>query len=592
MGAKNAVGRDDPITMSDPTDAYFRGTTIRAGGVLPMDALGLTLVVSVLLRLVGVGLSIVLLYHVRDRRFAFLTLLLSLMAVRQLFTLTGSPSGLAEIPGLLVSVLVLVVIYYLHGYVREEQATKAELTETNRTLRASRSRLAATVSASPEDVVVFDDEGRCVEVISGNDEDVTPDLVGRSVTDLFPSEPAERMLKAIETTRRTGSVERLEYTTDRDGTQRWYDVRTARVDDPDSSAAAEGRVLASRREITERKERERDRRRFRRAVDAAGAAVYITDRDATITYVNPAFEEITGYTAEETIGRTPRLLSSGAHDDEYYERLWETIESGRTWREEITNERKSGERYHASQTIAPVFDEDGEILEYVAIQVEVTDRKLRERQLAVLDRMLRHNLRNDLSLVLGHAETLEDATEGDLRESARLIQETGTGLLEKAETERRVVQLITENPTPRPLDVRPMVDAAVESVRTMGPAATIEVEAPESVSAVTLPALETALEEVIENAIIHGDAEPRVWVTVETADETVTVRIADDGPGIPEQERAILTETQDIDALNHGSGIGLWYVYWVTKLSGGRLFFEDRSPRGSVVVITLDRADR
>ncbi|WP_096389052.1 PAS domain-containing protein [Halopenitus persicus] len=557
-----------------------------------MDVLSLTLSLSLLLRLVGVGASLILLYHVRDRRFAFLTLLLSLMAVRQLFALSGFAPGVTEIPGLLVSVFSLVVIYYLYGYVRQEQATKAELTETNRTLRASRSRLAATVAASPEDVVVFDAEGRCVEIISGNDEDVTPDLVGRSVTELFPPEPAGRMLEAIETTRRTGTVERIEYTVDQDGDRRWYDVRTARVDDSGSSAAADDRVLASRREITERKERERDRRRFRRAVDAAGAAVYITDRDATIVYVNPAFEDITGYAAEEAIGRTPRLLSSGAHDEEYYERLWDTIESGRTWREEITNERKSGDRYHASQTIAPVFDEDGGIVEYVAIQIEVTDRKLRERQLAVLDRILRHNLRNDLSLVLGYAETIEEATDGTLRESARRIRETGTGLLEKAETERRVVQLITENPTPRPLDVRPMVDAAVETVRTAAPAATIELEAPESASAVTLPALETALEEVLENAVVHGDAEPRVWVTVEATDGSVTVRIADDGPGIPEQERAILTEKHDIDALYHGSGIGLWYVFWVVKLSGGQLSFEERSPRGSVVVITLDRADR
>ncbi|MFA9518229.1 ATP-binding protein [Halopenitus sp. H-Gu1] len=75
-----------------------------------------------------------------------------------------------------------------------------------------------------------------------------------------------------------------------------------------------------------------------------------------------------------------------------------------------------------------------------------------------------------------------------------------------------------------------------------------------------------------------------------TADmESVTIRIADDGPGIPEQDRRILTDDHDIDALYHGSGIGLWYVYWVVKLSGGRLDFEENEPRGSIVVIELDR---
>jgi hypothetical protein len=96
---------------------------------------GLLLATSILLRLFGVVFSLLLLYRIRDYRFAFLTFLLSLMALRQLFTLFGFAPGLAEFPGLVVSVLSVIVVYYLLQYTRQERAQKATLEDTNRRLR-------------------------------------------------------------------------------------------------------------------------------------------------------------------------------------------------------------------------------------------------------------------------------------------------------------------------------------------------------------------------------------------------------------------------------------------------------------------------
>ena len=141
-----------------------------------------------------------------------------------------------------------------------------------------------------------------------------------------------------------------------------------------------GRHLSAIRDVTDRKERERQLRTFRKAVEASGHSIYYTDSDGTIEYVNPMFEETTGYTAEEAIGRTPRLLKSGEHDQELYEELWDTILAGDTWRGELVNTTKKGDRYVVEQTISPVVDESGEIKQFVAVSTDITERKDRERR--------------------------------------------------------------------------------------------------------------------------------------------------------------------------------------------------------------------
>jgi PAS domain S-box-containing protein len=141
-------------------------------------------------------------------------------------------------------------------------------------------------------------------------------------------------------------------------------------------------VLANRiQNAISHQESERELKIFKEAIEHAGHSIYIADTDGTIEYVNPAFEEVTGYSADEALGRTPRILKSGEHDESYYDNLWGTILSGDNWKDEVINERKDGERYIINQTIAPVMNDSGEIKNYVAVNVPITERKERERAL-------------------------------------------------------------------------------------------------------------------------------------------------------------------------------------------------------------------
>jgi PAS domain S-box-containing protein len=343
------------------------------------------------------------------------------------------------------------------------------------------------------------------------------------------------------------------------------------------------------RYFTEREARERELRRFRRAVEAAGHAVFLTDTDGTIEYANPAFEEITGYDHEEVIGSTPSILNSGEMSDAYFAELWDTILSGEEWAEEVVNRRADGSLYHAHQTIAPIAD-DGDIETFVAIQTDITERKERERQLRVLSRVLRHNLRNDMSVIRGWAESIRAKTDDEIAMDADRIVEKSDALLDATDKQRALAEVLLSDPEQTDLDVSTAVGRMAAAVAEDYPAATIEVDAPDSAVARATPQLDQAIEELLVNATLHSDREtPEIEVSVAAADDRVEIEIADDGPRIPEMERKVLVGGETVGPLYHGSGLGLWLVYWIVTSSGGSLSFHENEPRGNVVRITLGR---
>jgi PAS domain S-box-containing protein len=161
------------------------------------------------------------------------------------------------------------------------------------------------------------------------------------------------------------------------GEVRWVKEYTRAVENGGESAHLLGYLV----DITERKRREAELQQFKAAVERSAHAIYIVDVDGTIEYVNPAFEEITGYGEEAAVGETPRILQSGEYDDEFYAEFWETIRSGEKWEAEMIDERADGQRVVLSQTVAPLTDEDGDVGKFVAVARDITERKEREQKL-------------------------------------------------------------------------------------------------------------------------------------------------------------------------------------------------------------------
>ena len=132
--------------------------------------------------------------------------------------------------------------------------------------------------------------------------------------------------------------------------------------------------LQLRSEITEREKAEAELRTLAEAVNCSGSPIIITDLEGNIEFVNAAFSALTGYSAEEVIGQTPRVLKSPQTEARIYEKLWETILKGEIWRGDLYNRKKNGELYWDHLVISPITNKDGEKTTYVAIRVVITFR--------------------------------------------------------------------------------------------------------------------------------------------------------------------------------------------------------------------------
>ncbi|MEF8894588.1 PAS domain-containing protein [Halodesulfurarchaeum sp.] len=347
-------------------------------------------------------------------------------------------------------------------------------------------------------------------------------------------------------------------------------------------------VVASLRDITESETRKQKLREFKQAVDAAGHAIYMTDSDGEITYANEAFEDVTGYPPAEAIGQNPRILKSGEMSEAYYEEVWETVTSGEIWEEEVINRRKNGDIYHARQTIAPVTNEAEDIEGYVAIQTDITEQKERQEHMRSIDRMLRHNLNSEMNVILGWASMIEEEGSGNLAEYAKSIREAGNKLLDQATKEREIVKILTEPSSATRIDLTQRIRSITERLQEEYPEAVFELDLPAELEISTIPEIERAIEELLENAIVHAAEEPSdVRVGVTETEDGIELEIVDSNPTIPSDQLAALKDTSQIDQLKHTSGMGLWLAKRIVSRANGTLMFEGREPTGNRITIAL-----
>ena len=206
------------------------------------------------------------------------------------------------------------------------------------------------------------------------------------------------------------------------------------------------------------------------------------------------------------------------------------------------------------------------------------------KQMSVLDRVLRHNVRNELTVLYDFATRIDGGTDEETREG---LLEHLERLQELSETARRMRQ-VWDTDERQELDLAAVVDGQVGLAREWAPQVDFRLDVPDQATVFAHPHAEEAVAEALENAVEHNDpSDLTIEVSVSRRDEgPVTLTIRDTGTGIPEAEASVLNQPEETSLL-HGDGLGLWMMYWVVDASGGKMSFERNDTGGTTVRMSL-----
>jgi PAS domain S-box-containing protein len=437
------------------------------------------------------------------------------------------------------------------------------------------------------------------------------ELLGRDALELVPepdrSAVAEALGRVLAQPERVASVEhRLRH---KDGRLRLFETR--------GRAVGGGRVVAISRDLTDRKRAAEEQARLALAVEQGAESIVITDPTGAILYVNPAFEQLTGYTRDEVLGRNPRILKSGHQDAAFYEELWATLTRGEVWHGTFVNRRKDGTPFEEAATISPVRDAQGRTVNYVAVKRDVTrehqleDQFRRSQRLEAIGKLaggVAHDFNNLLGVISGYGDIVlrrlpqGDPLRGKMAEILKAADRAAALTHQLLAFSRRQVL------KPRVLDLNAVV-ADMERMlrRTIGEDVTLRtVLAPELGRVTADPG---QLEQVVMNLAVNArEAMPGGGrLTIETRDAElseaqvregtlvppgryVLLAVTDTGTGIDDETRAHLFEPF-YTTKPGGTGLGLSTVYGIVKQSGGYIWVYSEAGQGTTFKLYLPRAD-
>jgi PAS domain S-box-containing protein len=445
----------------------------------------------------------------------------------------------------------------------------------------------------------------------------SPDeMVGKSDFNFFTDAHAHPAFEDEQGIIRTGRpmIDREEREVWNDGRVTW--VSSTKVPWLDSAGKIIG-IMGISRDITDRKLAEAQVRLQSSALTAAANAIVITDRTGKIEWVNPAFTKLTGYSADESVGNFPRILKSGQHPPEFYHDLWETINAGKVWHGELVNRRKDGKLYHEDMIITPVRDAGGEIMHFVAVKQDITERQLLEDQLRQSQKMqaigqLAGGVAHDFNNILAVIQMQAGILKADL--NLPLEQMEIAGEIEKA-TERaanltRQLLLFSRKQTLqlRDLDMNEAVSSITKMLlRVIGEDIQIQFKFDPQIMLVRADA--GMLDQVLMNLAVNArDAMPVGGrLIIETSavefDEVgaaqiaqarpgsfVCVSVTDTGCGImPEIIPRIFEPFFTTKEVGKGTGLGLATVFGILQQHQGWVYVYSEVGQGTTFRIYLPR---
>ena len=357
-----------------------------------------------------------------------------------------------------------------------------------------------------------------------------------------------------------------------------------------------GGLIGVVRDITERKQRERELEEYRTLVESAADPMYVFGETGHIRVCNEAMVAFTGTDRADLRGLHVAELfpvDSVKQGHEALERIlaeetnrWESFEA---W---LTDADGNDRLFEV--TVGPVSG-DETFVEWVATMRDITDRHHKQQQIELIKqvfaRSLRHNIRNKTAVIEGFATVLADNVSAENRHLLDRIRNASDALASTSEKVSNLEWIVGGDFEQVDHHLETLLADSINAVRDAEPDATLEVDIRSDVRVAGIRDLDFAFRNLVENALEHGHdgTPPTVEVRVsDRSDEWVTVTVADDGPGIPGHEVSVIEQGRET-ALEHASGLGLWLVDQVIDQSGGDLRFDVED--GTRAHVRLRRAD-
>jgi len=370
----------------------------------------------------------------------------------------------------------------------------------------------------------------------------------------------------------------------------------------------------------EKKRAEEELRILSRAVEQSPASIIITDTEGKITYVNSKFTEITGYTPNEVLGQNPRILKSGELSSHYYQEMWQSIVIGNEWFGEFHNKKKNGELYWELVSISPIFDTNGIITHFLAVEEDITNRKQTELELinakekaeeserlksAFLTNMS-HEIRTPMNGILGFAELLKEPnlTGAEQQEYINIIERSGVRMLNiinnivdisKIEAGLMDIHMKESNVNEQIEYIYTFFKPEVED-KGLKLCYKNGLPTKDAIIGTDNEKVYTILSNLVKNAIKYTD-EGSIefgYKIVETIHELPLLEfyVKDTGIGIPkERQKAIFERFIQADITDkmarQGAGLGLTIAKSYVEMLGGKIWIESEEGIGSTFYFTL-----
>jgi PAS domain S-box-containing protein len=366
-------------------------------------------------------------------------------------------------------------------------------------------------------------------------------------------------------------------------------------------------------DITALKKQEHEIKILSSALDQTSNAIAITNLKGIIEYINPSFVKLTEYQHDELIGKTPSLLKSGIHPAEFYKELWNTIESGKTWKGIFYNRKKNGDFFWDETTISPVYNEKGDLEKYIAVKEDITNRTKKEEQLKRSESKLKelnstkdkffsiiaHDLMNPFNALLGFTRLLTESIKEDNKTESLsfsiFIEQTSLKIYDLLQN-----LLIWSKSQSKKIVFSPTKTNAVELVMNSigvlkseavnkGIDLVVEIQQNETIL-VDQNIISVVIRNLVSNAIKFSPNNSKVIINFTKQDQEYLFKIIDYGVGIkPEQkaelfklEKEKLDEKDSVSKL--GFGLGLILCHEFIELHQGRIWVESNTEKEDGVV--------